>query len=79
MNWYPGVNWSTTTIKTGTRVVTKINGHRDKRSSEFFKYKLWWWTNSRPGTNSRPPLNLSKTITVKQYITNVYDQFDDYL
>ena len=23
--------------------------------------------------------NLSKTITVKQYITNVYDQFDDYL
>ena len=22
-----------------TRVVTKINGHRDKRSSEFFKYK----------------------------------------
>ena len=35
--------------------------------------------NSRPGTNSRPPLNLSKTITVKQYITNVYDQFDDYL
>ena len=26
----------------------------------------WWWTNSLPGTNSRPPLNLSKTITVKQ-------------
>ena len=28
---------------------------------------------------SRPPLNLSKTITFKQYITNVHDQFDDYL
>ena len=26
-------------IYTCTRVVTKINGHRDKRSSEFFKYK----------------------------------------
>ena len=23
-----------------TRVVTKINGHRDKRSSEFFKYMV---------------------------------------
>ena len=32
-----------------------------------------------PVYHSRPPLNLSKTITVKQYITNVYDQFDDYL
>ena len=30
-------------------------------------------------TNSRPPLNLFKRITVKPYITNVYDQFDDYL
>ena len=27
--------------KPTTRVVTKINGHRDKRSSEFFKYKYW--------------------------------------